>query len=152
MLNILNYLHKCKILHTDIKPDNFLIDTLPNGDSFTPHRTNCLVLIDFNRSIYQNAFPKQTEFVIKVGNKSLLCPEMKSGRPWSKQVIHFKIYLSVLLIHNVRAYKFFCLRNLKCIKVIYQIRFSPSENILKLDTHFEFKFKKKFLKDLTWIF
>ena len=89
MLNILDYLHKCKILHADIKPDNFLVDALPNGlDYFTPERTRCLVLIDFNRSIDQNTLPdKEQEFLAKVDNKSLLCTEMKSGKSWSKQVI-----------------------------------------------------------------
>ena len=33
MLNIIDYLHKCKIIHAKIKPDNLLIDKLP--DSYT---------------------------------------------------------------------------------------------------------------------
>ena len=87
MLNILNYLHECKILHADIKPDNFLIDALPDSLAyFIPDRTKCLVLIDFNRSIDQNSLPDQTEFVAKCDNKSLLCCEMKLDKSWSKQV------------------------------------------------------------------
>ena len=31
MLNILDYLHKCQILHADIKVDNFMIALLPNS-------------------------------------------------------------------------------------------------------------------------
>jgi checkpoint serine/threonine-protein kinase len=92
MLNILDYLHRCKIIHCDIKPDNFLIDTLPHGfDYFTPDRTKCLILIDFNQSIDQNSLPDQTEFVAKVNNKSLLCTEMKSDKSWSKQVIYYSV-------------------------------------------------------------
>ncbi len=87
MLYILDYLHRCKILHTDIKPDNFLIDTLPHAfNYFELDRTKCLILIDFNRSIDQNSLPDQTEFFSKVDNKSLLCTEMKSDKSWSKQV------------------------------------------------------------------
>ena len=89
MLNILDYLHKCKILHADIKPDNFLIDSLPHGfDYFTLDRTRCLILIDFNRSIDQNTLPDKTEFVAKLNNKSLSCTEMKSGKSWSRQVFN----------------------------------------------------------------
>ena len=98
MLNIIDYLHKCKILHSDIKPDNFLIDYLPiEFDDLKPDRTRCLILIDFNRSIDQNALPDQTEFVAKVDNKTLFCPEMISGKSWSKQVFNFIVnFLRVL--------------------------------------------------------
>ena len=90
MLNIIDYLHKCKILHADIKPDNFLIDYLPiEFDDFETNSTKCLILIDFNRSIDQIALPDQTEFVAQVDNKTLLCPEMKSGKSWTKQVFNF---------------------------------------------------------------
>ena len=94
MLNILDYLHKCKIHHADIKPDNFLIDILPDGPNyFTLKRTRCLVLIDFNQS---NAFPeKDQEFFAKVYTKPL-CTETKSGKSeikWPKEVKAYFLYL-----------------------------------------------------------
>jgi checkpoint serine/threonine-protein kinase len=96
MLNILDFLHKCKILHADIKPDNFLIDQLPSDlDFFEANRTKCLVLIDFNRSIDQTLLPDQTEFFAKVDNKSLLCCEMKSDRSWSSQIDFYGVLFSV---------------------------------------------------------
>lgn len=88
MLNILDYLHKCKILHADIKADNFLVDKLPNSiDYFVANKTKCLVLIDFNRSIDLSMLPNEAEFDAKTENKSLLCCEMKANKTWTYQVI-----------------------------------------------------------------
>ena len=87
MLNILDYLHKCNVIHADIKADNFLIDQLPNSiEYFEPHKTKCLVLIDFNRSIDLKSLPEDAQFEAKAANKSLLCPEMKSNKTWTYQV------------------------------------------------------------------
>ena len=91
MLMIIQYLHKCGIIHTDIKPDNLLINQLPDSlDYFDPSRTKCLVLIDFNRSIDMNLMPDETEFTgSKSVNKSLLCCEMKDDKPWTYQVYKY---------------------------------------------------------------
>jgi len=87
MLNILEYLHKCKILHADIKIDNFIVDKLPDTvEYFELDRTKCLVLIDFNRSIDLTLLPNEAEFDAKAENKSLLCCEMKNNRKWTYQV------------------------------------------------------------------
>ena len=107
MLNILDYLHKCKVLHADIKPDNFLINELPSSlDYFDPSRTKMLVLIDFNRGIDQKSLPDQQEFTAKAGNKTLLCCEMKSDKAWSNQVRKKMEHKIVCLLFIVNNFKF----------------------------------------------
>jgi len=92
MLNIVDYLHKCKIIHADIKADNFLIDKLPDRiEYFEPNKTKCLVLIDFNRSIDLELLTEEAEFDAKAANRSLLCPEMKSNKTWTYQVLSYII-------------------------------------------------------------
>ncbi len=96
MLNILDYLHKCQIIHADIKPDNFLINKLPDSlNYFDPTRTKCLVLIDFNRSIDLSMLPSEAEFDAKASNKSLLCCEMKSDKTWKHQIDYYGILSSI---------------------------------------------------------
>lgn len=111
MLNILDYLHKCKIIHADIKADNFLIDRLPNSiEYFEPSKTKCLVLIDFNRSIDLTMLPEEAEFEAKAANKSLLCPEMKSNKAWTYQVDFYGI---LSCIHCIIFKKYFNVVNEK---------------------------------------
>lgn len=96
MLYIIQYLHKANIIHADIKPDNLIVNSLPESVTyFDPTRTKCLVLIDFNRSIDLNLLGMNTEFEAKVDNKSLLIPEMKEKKPWSYQVDFYGILCSI---------------------------------------------------------
>ncbi|CAF0717314.1 unnamed protein product [Brachionus calyciflorus] len=96
MLYIVQYLHKANIIHADIKPDNLIVNHLPDSVSyFDPSRTKCLVLIDFNRSIDLDLLGGSVEFEAKVDNKSLLIPEMKEERPWSFQVDFYGILCSI---------------------------------------------------------
>jgi len=96
MLNIIDYLHKCKILHADIKVDNFLVDQLPDSiNYFVANKTKCLVLIDFNRSIDLSILPSEAEFTAKTENKSLLCCEMKSNKNWTYQIDFYGVLSSI---------------------------------------------------------
>ena len=96
MLNIIDYLHKCKILHADIKVDNFLVDQLPDSiNYFVANKTKCLVLIDFNRSIDLSMLPSEAEFTAKTENKSLLCCEMKSNKNWTYQIDFYGVLSSI---------------------------------------------------------
>jgi checkpoint serine/threonine-protein kinase len=97
LLHILNYLQKCEIIHADIKVDNLLVNQLPDGgpDFFEPtHRTKCLVLIDFNRSIDLRLLPVDAEFEAKT-RRSLQCCEMRADKPWTFQVDYYGVAASI---------------------------------------------------------
>uniref|UniRef100_A0A0A9Z9G8 Mitotic checkpoint serine/threonine-protein kinase BUB1 n=1 Tax=Lygus hesperus TaxID=30085 RepID=A0A0A9Z9G8_LYGHE len=75
------YLHKCKIIHGDIKPDNFVVRSLPTVNETEP----CLMLIDFGRSIDMTLFPEGTKFSRVVTTEGFQCNEMKEQRSWTYQ-------------------------------------------------------------------
>ncbi|XP_066588333.1 probable inactive serine/threonine-protein kinase bub1 [Prorops nasuta] len=80
ILQIVEYLHKCQIIHGDIKPDNFLLMRLP-----TEHTRPTIQLIDFGRSIDMSLFPENTKFTYIIKTEEFTCIEMQTGRPWTYQ-------------------------------------------------------------------
>ncbi len=94
LLRMVQQMHKCRIIHGDIKPDNFLLIGLPQGSDVEDEMTlkdclhvqpNCLKLIDFGSGIDMKMFPKGTTFTSKVKTANFTCIEMKTNRPWTYQ-------------------------------------------------------------------
>jgi len=81
ILNIVSHLHSCNIIHADIKPDNFLLMTLPSAETYVPS----LRLIDFGCAIDMNLFKEGTEFRKIIQTDGFTCTEMQENRPWSYQ-------------------------------------------------------------------
>ncbi|XP_055917822.1 uncharacterized protein LOC129950058 [Eupeodes corollae] len=79
ILNIIHCLHKSKIIHADIKPDNFLLMRVPNTDLHYPS----LRLIDFGCALDMTLFPEGTQFRKIIQTDGFTCIEMQEGRPWS---------------------------------------------------------------------
>lgn len=76
MLQIVQALHEIKIIHADIKPDNFLVYVLPDN-------TIGLQLIDFGCSIDMSVLPPNTTFTRRINTEDFVCCEMLDGREWS---------------------------------------------------------------------
>lgn len=81
ILAIVDHLHKCNIVHADIKPDNFLLMQIPTVESDIP----TLRLIDFGCAIDMNFFEKKRQFKKVIQTDGFTCIEMQEGRPWSFQ-------------------------------------------------------------------
>lgn len=75
MLKIVEAMHKVKIIHADIKPDNFLVFLQDNNIQ--------LQLIDFGCSIDMTLLPENATFSRQVKTENFICCEMLDGRPWN---------------------------------------------------------------------
>lgn len=91
LMEMMDSMHACNILHADVKPDNLLI-RLPKSwagwdiaDSETWRDTG-LQLIDFGRAIDLEMMPRGAQFLADCGIKCVRCIQMQEGRPWMYQV------------------------------------------------------------------
>uniref|UniRef100_A0A915AED1 Protein kinase domain-containing protein n=2 Tax=Parascaris univalens TaxID=6257 RepID=A0A915AED1_PARUN len=92
MARILKAVHEKKLIHGDVKPDNFMIsgclhentplDEIMQSDSYV------LKLIDWGRGIDMAALRNRT-FKGRAGTDTFDCMEMLDGRPWTYQTDFF---------------------------------------------------------------
>ncbi|XP_067134995.1 mitotic checkpoint serine/threonine-protein kinase BUB1-like [Centruroides vittatus] len=98
MLYIFQQLHRCQIIHADVKPDNFLIVNLKDFSTiscFDLEKFNILKLIDFGRSIDMQLYPPGTSFTKVVETDGFKCTEMLDGRPWTYQTDWYGVLGSI---------------------------------------------------------
>ncbi|XP_055874988.1 mitotic checkpoint serine/threonine-protein kinase BUB1-like isoform X2 [Biomphalaria glabrata] len=118
LLHMFEQIHKCDIIHGDVKPDNFLLMSLPDVKRSTDpkdifgNKLKLLKLIDFGQSIDMRQFKKGTTFTAKVVTSGFQCIEMRTDRPWTYQtdlfglagtihVVLFGSYMNVYQEHGV---------------------------------------------------
>ncbi|XP_009872414.1 PREDICTED: mitotic checkpoint serine/threonine-protein kinase BUB1, partial [Apaloderma vittatum] len=97
ILYMVEQLHSCKIIHGDIKPDNFIL-----GEKFLDNDTcdidgvsHGLTLIDLGQSIDMKLFPEGTAFTAKCETSGFQCIEMLTQKPWNYQTDYFGIAATV---------------------------------------------------------
>ncbi|XP_069544264.1 mitotic checkpoint serine/threonine-protein kinase BUB1-like isoform X2 [Brachyistius frenatus] len=91
ILRTLERLHAARIVHADVKPDNFLLgERFLENSCFDPDGVDHgLVLIDLGQSIDMRLFPEGTAFTARCLTSGFQCTEMLSGKPWSYQTDYF---------------------------------------------------------------
>ncbi|CAH0386427.1 unnamed protein product [Bemisia tabaci] len=94
ILDIIDHLHSCKIIHGDVKPDNFVLRSGLSQSFEEPS----IQLIDFGRSIDMTLLPEGTTFSTVVETDGFTCNEMKDGKRWTYQTDYFGIAGTVYLL------------------------------------------------------
>ncbi|CAL1537408.1 unnamed protein product [Lymnaea stagnalis] len=91
LLHMFEQIHKCQIIHGDVKPDNFLLLDIPDvKKSKDPkevfgNKLRIVQLIDFGQSIDLTKFSDGTTFRASVKTSGFQCIEMRTQRPWTFQ-------------------------------------------------------------------
>ncbi|NXQ81026.1 BUB1 kinase, partial [Nyctibius grandis] len=98
ILYMVEELHSCKIIHGDIKPDNFILGErqfLDNDTCDIDGLSHGLTLIDLGQSIDMKLFPEGTAFTAKCETSGFQCVEMLTQKPWNYQTDYFGIAATV---------------------------------------------------------
>ncbi|KAM6081534.1 mitotic checkpoint serine/threonine-protein kinase BUB1 [Chlamydotis macqueenii] len=97
ILYMVEELHSCKIIHGDIKPDNFILGErfLDNDTCDIDGLSHGLTLIDLGQSIDMKLFPEGTAFTAKCETSGFQCVEMLTQKPWNYQADYFGIAATV---------------------------------------------------------
>ncbi|NWR72734.1 BUB1 kinase, partial [Centropus unirufus] len=97
ILHMVEELHSCKIIHGDIKPDNFILGerSLDNDTCDIDGLSHGLTLIDLGQSIDMKLFPEGTAFTAKCETSGFQCIEMLTQKPWNYQTDYFGIAATI---------------------------------------------------------
>ncbi|NXY26045.1 BUB1 kinase, partial [Atrichornis clamosus] len=105
ILHMVEELHSCRIIHGDIKPDNFILgerQVAPAATTFLDNDScdidglgHGLTLIDLGQSIDMKLFPEGTAFTARCETSGFQCVEMLTHRPWNYQTDYFGIAATV---------------------------------------------------------
>ncbi|NXN51760.1 BUB1 kinase, partial [Rynchops niger] len=98
ILYMVEELHSCKIIHGDIKPDNFILGErqfLDNDVCDIDGLSHGLTLIDLGQSIDMKLFPEGTAFTAKCETSGFQCVEMLTQKPWNYQTDYFGIAATI---------------------------------------------------------
>ncbi|TKR94097.1 hypothetical protein L596_008430 [Steinernema carpocapsae] len=101
--SILKSVHESKLIHGDVKPDNFVI-TGPIDEQLLadPMSRPVVKLIDWGRGIDMRQFEGK-RFRGKAGTEQFDCPEMLDGREWTYQTDFFG-FIAVVYVLCVGEY------------------------------------------------
>ncbi|OWZ23871.1 BUB protein kinase [Phytophthora megakarya] len=101
MMRYVELLHGAKVLHGDIKPDNWLMTpgnpaaevSVSRQEPPSDRDFQCgdLYLIDYGRSIDLSLYPDKTVFRGNCHTKGFQCVEMLTQRPWTYQIDTFAL-------------------------------------------------------------
>ncbi|KAJ1153082.1 hypothetical protein NDU88_005849 [Pleurodeles waltl] len=93
ILYMIEQLHSIRIIHGDIKPDNFVLGErfVANDSCNLDFVSHGLALIDLGQSIDLHLFPKRTVFSGKCETSCFQCVEMLTQKPWRYQTDYFGI-------------------------------------------------------------